>query len=220
MAYREVHMTEIKEILLRIASGYPIRSISRSLGIHRETIKNYVNSSLELGVDPKKDGVTDELVEKIKSRLAGKNKSVHIPRDNILLPHKDRIETYLEKGIKGSKIMALLARADKLFKHLRLSAIDGTYERTIGSYLRPDILIIDDFGIKEMTREEAGEFYEIILERYGKKSNIITSARSPEEWQALFPDPILGNSSLDRLDHSSYQILMEGESIRKQSRPK
>jgi len=91
MAYREVHMTEIKEILLRIASGYPIRSISRSLGIHRDTIKNYISISLEFGVDPKKDGVTDELVKKIKSQLAGKNKSVHIPRDNILLPHKDGI---------------------------------------------------------------------------------------------------------------------------------
>jgi len=110
MAYREVHMTEIKEILLRIASGYPIRSISRSLGIHRETIKNYINTSLELGVDPGKDGVTDELVEKIKSQLAGKSKPLTIPRDNILLPHKDRIETYLEKGIKGSKVMTLLAR--------------------------------------------------------------------------------------------------------------
>jgi len=70
-----------------------------------------------------------------------------------------------------------------------------------------------------MTREEAGELYEIILERYEKKSNIITSARPPEEWQALFPDPILGNSALDRLAHTSYQILMEGESIRKQNRP-
>ena len=110
MAYREVHMTEIKEILLRISSGQPIRSISRSLGIHRDTIKNYCNTSLELGVDPGKDGVTDELVEKIKSQLAGKSKSVTIPRDDILLPHKDRIETYLEKGIKGSKIMTLLAR--------------------------------------------------------------------------------------------------------------
>ncbi len=84
MAYREVHMTEIKEILLRIASGYPIRSISRSLGIHRETIKNYVNSSLELGVDPKKDDVTDELVEKIKSRLAGKSNPVTIPRSRLI----------------------------------------------------------------------------------------------------------------------------------------
>jgi len=49
---------------------------------------------------------------------------------------------------------------------------------------------------------------------------IITSARSPEEWQALFPDPILGNSSLDRLAHSSYQILMDGPSLREQDRPK
>ena len=80
--------------------------------------------------------------------------------------------------------------------------------------------MIDDFAIKEMTREEASQFYEIILERYRKKSNIITSARSPEEWQALFPDPILGNSSLDRLAHSSYQILMDGPSLREQDRPK
>jgi len=132
-------------------------------------------------------------------------------------------KTFLAKHIAfcalKSGYSVTFTRADKFFKHLRLSAIDGTYERTIGSYIRPDILIIDDYAVKEMTREEAGQFYEIILERHGKKSNIITSARSPEEWQALFPDPILGNSSLDRLAHSSYQILMEGESIRKQNRP-
>ena len=112
------------------------------------------------------------------------------------------------------------ARADKLFKHLKLAAIDGTFERTIRSYLRPDILIVDDFAVREMSREEAGHFYEIVLERHEKKSNIITSARSPEEWQDLFPDPILGNSSLGRLAHSSYQICMDGPSIREQSRPK
>ncbi len=132
-------------------------------------------------------------------------------------------KTYLAKTLAFAALKAgysvTFARCDKLFKHLKLSVIDGTHDRTIGSYLRPDLLIIDDFGVKEMTREEAGEFYEIILERYEKKSNIITSARSPEEWQALFPDPILGNSALDRLAHTSYQILMEGESIRKQNRP-
>jgi len=112
------------------------------------------------------------------------------------------------------------ARADKLFKHLRLSTLDGTFERAIRSYIRPDILIIDDFAVSEMTREEAGHFYEIVIERHGKKSNIITSARFPEEWQELFPDPILGNSALDRLAHSSYQIKMEGPSIREQNRPK
>ncbi|MHB8153951.1 MAG: ATP-binding protein [Candidatus Humimicrobiaceae bacterium] len=111
------------------------------------------------------------------------------------------------------------ARTDKFFHHLKLSTLDGTHDRTIGSYLRPDLLILDDFAVKEMSREEASDFYEIILERYERKSIIITSARAPEEWQSLFPDPILGNSALDRLAHSSYQILMEGESIRKQNRP-
>jgi len=107
-----------------------------------------------------------------------------------------------------------------MFRHLKLSIIDGSHDRTVGSYLRPELLIIDDFGIKELSREEANDIYEIVLERYEKKSTIVTSARCPDEWQALFPDPILGNSILDRLCHSSYQIVMEGESIRKQNRPK
>jgi len=133
-------------------------------------------------------------------------------------------KTYLAKTIalyalkQGYSVT--FVRADKMYKHLRLSLLDGTHTRALGAYLRPDLLIIDDFAIKEFSREEANDLYEIILERYDKKSNIITSARSPEEWQTLFPDPILGNSALDRLAHSSYQILMEGESLRKQNRPK
>jgi len=94
-------------------------------------------------------------------------------------------KTYLAKTLAFAALKAgysvTFARCDKLFKHLKLSVIDGTYDRTIGSYLRPDLFIIDDFGVKEKTREEAGEPYEIMLERYEKKSNIITSTRSPEE---------------------------------------
>lgn len=115
---------------------------------------------------------------------------------------------------------AAFVRADKMFEHLKLSIVDGTHGRALRYYLKPEILIIDDFAIRAMTREEAKDFYEIIVERHEIKSNIITSARAPEEWQPLFPDSILGNSALDRLAHSSYQILMEGDSIRKQNRPK
>lgn len=110
MVYREVHMTEIKEILLRAAKGQSVRSISRALGIHRDTIKKYISMSLELGVDPKKDSVTDELIEKIRSEVTTVPKSFSIPRDDILLPHTKRIEAYLEKGLKGSKILTLLRR--------------------------------------------------------------------------------------------------------------
>jgi len=110
MAYREVHMTEIKEILLRIKRKESVRSISRTLGIHRDTINKYISICLDLGVDPRADAITDKLVEKIRKELAPGNKPSHIPRDEILLPHKEKIETYLEKGLKGSKIMILLAR--------------------------------------------------------------------------------------------------------------
>jgi len=110
MVYREVHMTEIKEILLRAANGQPVRSISRTLGIHRDTIKKYISISLDLGVDPAKDAITDELIEKIRSEITTVPKSFSIPRDDILLPHVKRIEAYLEKGLKGSKILTLLRR--------------------------------------------------------------------------------------------------------------
>lgn len=110
MAYREVHMTEIKEILLRIRREESLRSISKTLGIHRDTINKYISICLDLGVDPMTDDITDELVQKIRTSLAPGNRSSNIPRDDILLPHKDKIEAYLDKGIKGSKIMVLLAR--------------------------------------------------------------------------------------------------------------
>ena len=110
MVYREVHMTEIKEILLRIARKESLRSISRTLGIHRDTINKYISICLDLGVDPREGAITDELIEKVRNKLAPGNKPSNIPRDEILLPVKDRIEAYLDKGLKGSKIMILLAR--------------------------------------------------------------------------------------------------------------
>ena len=110
MAYREVHMTEIKEILLRLKRKESVRSISKTLGIHRDTINKYLSLCLELGVDPREGAITDKIIEAINKRLTPGAKPSHIPRDDILLPHKDRIEAYLEKGIKGSKIMILLAR--------------------------------------------------------------------------------------------------------------
>lgn len=133
-------------------------------------------------------------------------------------------KTFLAKHIGylalKSGYNVVFVRADRMFKHLLSSLVDGTHERSLRFYIEPELLIIDDFATKSMTREEAGDLYEIILERHEKSSTIVTSAREVDEWQALFPDPILGNSVLDRLAHSAYQVLMEGESIRRQRRPK
>jgi DNA replication protein DnaC len=114
----------------------------------------------------------------------------------------------------------LFTRADKMFEALKLSILDGSHDRVLRYYLKYDLLVVDDFAIRTFSRDEANDLYEIIIERHEMKSSIFTSARAPEEWQPLFPDPILGNSALDRLAHSAYQILMDGPSLRKQNSPK
>jgi len=113
----------------------------------------------------------------------------------------------------------LFTRADKMFDALKLAILDGGHDRVLRYYIKYDLLVVDDFALRTFSREEANDLYELIIERYETKSSIFTSARAPEEWQGLFPDPILGNSALDRLAHSSYQILMDGPSIRKQNSP-
>jgi len=105
-------MIEIKEILTRLANGHSIRSISNSLGIHRDTIRNYFNLAAGFGFDKgNKNSITDDLVSKVRHCLFSFHKTDSAcPRDSLLLPVKDSIENYLEQGLKGSKIMILLAR--------------------------------------------------------------------------------------------------------------
>jgi hypothetical protein len=112
MVYREVHLIEIKEILIRLANTKSIRSVSASLNIHRKTIKSYMNLSIKHGFNPLKDSkenITDDLVSKIKEESKDtENKKA--PRDELLFPLKDKTEEYFKKGLKGSKIIILLKR--------------------------------------------------------------------------------------------------------------
>ena len=105
-------MIEVKEILTRIANDHSIRSVSNALAIHRDTIRNYLNLAAGFGFDKNnKQSITDDLVSKVKNCLFSSNKIEYAsPRDSLLLPVKDKIEAYLSQGLKGSKIIILLAR--------------------------------------------------------------------------------------------------------------
>ena len=92
---------------------------------------------------------------------------------------------------------------------------DLSREKLLKRYLRNDCLIIDDFGLKVLTENQADDFYEIVYERYQKASLILTSNRTVEEWMGLFPDPLQANSLMDRLCHNAHQLSWEGESYRK-----
>ena len=116
-------------------------------------------------------------------------------------------------------LRVLMLRASAMFKRLLQSRADNSYEREVLKLISPDLLIIDDFGLQKLTEQQAGDFYEVVIERYGRASTVITSNRDVQEWMALFDDPIMANSALDRLAHNAHQLVIEGESYRRQKTP-
>jgi len=113
----------------------------------------------------------------------------------------------------------LFTRADNFFRALAQSRVDHTLEKTFRSYIAPDLLIMDDFGLQRLNAQQSTDLYELIVAKHRKSSLAITSNRAVEEWLGLFDDPILGNSALDRLANASYQIVIEGTSYRQRLSP-
>ena len=118
---------------------------------------------------------------------------------------------------RGHKVLML--RASMMFKKLLQSRADNSYGRELVKLISPDLLIIDDFGLQRLTDEQAGDFYEVVIERYGKASKMITSNRDVHEWMALFDDPIMANSALDRIAHNAHQLVIDGRKLPEEKGP-
>jgi DNA replication protein DnaC len=117
---------------------------------------------------------------------------------------------------------ALFMKAEKMFRHLFASQADQSRERQITKYLHPDLLIINDFGLTALSLLQVEDFYELVTQRHLRSSIVITSKQPPQGWVALFPDPVLANSVLDRLSYRAHHIMVdEGKSYsRKEEAPK
>jgi DNA replication protein DnaC len=113
----------------------------------------------------------------------------------------------------------LFLRAEQMLKELHQAQADHSRERAVRRLLAPDLLIVDDFGLRRLDPTQSSDLYEVIIERHRRASTIWTSNRAVEEWIALFDDPILAQSAIDRLAHNAYQIVIEGDSYRRKLRP-
>jgi DNA replication protein DnaC len=114
---------------------------------------------------------------------------------------------------------ALFTKANRLLSDLGGGKADGTWEKRLRRYLKPDLLILDDFALKELTSSQAEDFYELIDQRYRSNSMIVTANRSPKDWYPLFPNPVIAESALDRLVSCSHIITLTGKSFRALLRP-
>lgn len=113
----------------------------------------------------------------------------------------------------------LFEKTARVLADLGAGHLDATWERRLRRYLAPDLLILDDFGLRAFTERQGEDLYELISERVRRGSTIVTSNRPPTEWYALFPNPVLAEGALDRLINASHHVTLQGKSYRPQRRP-
>ena len=124
------------------------------------------------------------------------------------LAHKACLEGYT----------ALYLRLPRLFEELRLAKADGRYGKLMLSYAKADLLVLDDWGLTPMTDPQRRDLLELMEDRYGLKSTIITSQLPVTDWHEAIGDPTLADAILDRIVHNAHKIEMKGESMRKRQR--
>jgi DNA replication protein DnaC len=112
----------------------------------------------------------------------------------------------------------LFVNTYKMLQHFHGGRADDSLDRRIKLYLRPDLLILDDFGLKPLQAPAPSDLYDVINERYERGSLLLTSNRPPAEWPGLFGDPLLAAAGIDRLCHQAEIIIIRGDSFRAQAR--
>jgi len=133
-------------------------------------------------------------------------------------------KTHLAKALAHAACRKLFAVGfysfHQLFADLAVADLHNRLHLMMKKLLRLDLLVIDDFGFKSIDQQSAERFYAIVDGRFGQKSIILTSNRAMTDWVKLFPDPVIANAIMDRLAHTSHQIVIKGQSYRKKLAPK
>jgi DNA replication protein DnaC len=112
-----------------------------------------------------------------------------------------------------------LMRADALLRWLKQSRMDNSREAVMTELATVDVLIIDDFALEPMSREESRDIYQLFVERNARLSTVVTSNRDTAEWIATFDDALLGQSAVDRFKNNAFDLVVDGESYRSRLKP-
>lgn len=112
-------------------------------------------------------------------------------------------------------LRALYRRVPRLFDELALAKADGTYAKILATLARADVLILDDLGLGTPTDAQMHDLLEIVEDRYGRRSTVITSQLPVKKWHPWLADPTLADAILDRLVHNAHRVELKGDSLRK-----
>jgi DNA replication protein DnaC len=119
-----------------------------------------------------------------------------------------------------SGFSVLYTRAGRLFDELHVAHGDGSFARRLSQLAKLDLLVIDDFAISPMGAPERCDLLEVLDDRVGSRSTLITSQLPVKAWHTYLDDPTLADAILDRIVHSSHKIDLKGGSLRDKKQDK
>lgn len=141
-------------------------------------------------------------------------------KENILITGSTGIgKSYLASALGqqactlGYRVMYL--NASKFFAKLKMAKADNSYISEIAKVERQHLVIIDDFGIQPLDAPSRSMFMEIIEDRHGKGSTIITSQVPITKWYEVIGEQTIADAIMDRLIHNAHRLELKGESLRK-----
>lgn len=108
----------------------------------------------------------------------------------------------------------LYTPASRMLQQLRAARADMSFDRVLARFTGPDLLIVDDLGLRPLRGQEPEDLYEVIRGRYERGATVVTSNRNIPEWHPLFGDELLASAAMDRLLHHAHVVVMEGDSYR------
>ena len=110
---------------------------------------------------------------------------------------------------------AIYRRASRLFSELALARADGSHTRLLGKLARADVLVLDDWAMAPVTDAERRDLLEVLDDRYGTRSTIVTSQLTHKRWHEHIADPTHADAICDRLIHNAHKLVLKGPSKRK-----
>ena len=128
-------------------------------------------------------------------------------------------KTFLAKAIAheacSKGLSVIFTRTMKMLEYIYSGNADNSTSKRIKQFTKPDLLILDDWGLQAFPNKLLNILNEIMSERYEQGSIIITSNRPLENWSELFTEPVVSSALIDRLFHNAHRVVIEGNTYRK-----
>lgn len=110
---------------------------------------------------------------------------------------------------------AIYRRVPRLLDELHLARVDGSYGKELARFAKADVLVLDDWGLAPLSEAQRRDLLEVVEDRHGQRSTIVTSQIPLANWHDTIGDPTIADAIMDRIVHNAHRIELKGPSMRK-----